>query len=66
VTDHVALLEDHSKLFLYLTVFETDSKRKLAMHSRRVDMLSPLLSTLSLTAYDAQHKQVSIYMISDE
>ena len=58
VTDHVQLLEDHSKLYLYLQAFETDPKRKLAMQSRRIDMLQPLLSILSKSAYDTQHKQV--------
>ena len=63
VTDHVQLLEDHSKLYLYLQTFETDDKRKLAMQSRRVDMLKPLLTTLSKTAYDVQHKQVRTHTV---
>lgn len=62
VTDHIALVEDLSKLYLYIHVFETDIKRKIAMQTRRVDMLQPFLDIISRTAYDVQHKQISYEM----
>ena len=64
VTDHIMLLELHSSLYGLLIPFETDIKRKLAMHQRRVDMLSPLLKVLNMSAYDLQHKQIS-YQIGE-
>ena len=59
VTDHVNLLQEHSKMYHYLALFETDHKRKLAMESRRVDMLSSLLKTLNKAAFEALHKQLA-------
>jgi KIF-1 binding protein C terminal len=59
VTDHINLLQDHSKLYHYLAVFEEDSKRKIAMESRRVQLLLPLLTSLNRSAFDNLHKQVS-------
>ena len=46
-SDHVAIVQDHSRLFKYLTVFESDLSRKCRMHKRRIDMLSSLLSELN-------------------
>lgn len=59
VTAHVALLQDHSKLYLYLSGFEEDPKRRQAMHARRVDMLRPLLQALSRSAFEGEHKRLS-------
>jgi hypothetical protein len=59
VTDHVDLLQSHSRLYHYLALFEPDHKRKLAMEGRRVDMLQPLLGLLNKAAYEALHKQLS-------
>ena len=59
VTDHTNLLHDNSRLYHYLSIFEPDVKRKLAMESRRVDMLQPLIGKLSKTAFEALHKQLS-------
>jgi hypothetical protein len=59
VTDHVTLLCEHSKLYHYLAAFETETKRKLAMEQRRLTMLSPLLLSLSRSAYEALHKQIA-------
>ena len=59
VTDHVNLLQANSKLFHYLATFEPDTKRKLAMESRRIDMLSPLLKSLNKAAFEGLHKQLS-------
>lgn len=62
VTDHVALLQEHSKLYHYLAAFEPVAKRKLAMEQRRLSMLTPLLKTLSKSAYEALHKQIAYEM----
>ena len=59
VTDHINLLQDHSKLYHYLAVFEEDAKRKIAMENRRIQFLQPLLTSLNRTAFDNLHKQVS-------
>jgi hypothetical protein len=58
VTDHSNLVQDHSKLFHYLNAFEIDFKRKIAMESRRVELLSPLVRSLNRLSYEALHKQV--------
>jgi KIF-1 binding protein C terminal len=58
VTDHVALLQDQSRLYHFLSQFETDAKRKLAMETRRVELLLPLLSQLNKSAFEVLHKQV--------
>jgi len=59
VSDHVSLLQDQSKLYHYLALYETDLKRKLAMESRRVEFLSPLLLSLSRSAFEALHKSIA-------
>ena len=59
VSDHVSLLQDQSKLYHYLALYETDLKRKVAMESRRVEFLSPLLLSLSRSAFEALHKSIS-------
>jgi hypothetical protein len=59
VTDHVTLTQEHSKLYHYLSVFEGDAKRKLAMEQRRFDMLAPLLKALSKSSFEVLHKQVN-------
>ena len=58
VSEHVALLYNQSRLYHYLAVFEPDLKRRLAMETKRTDILLPLLSALSRTAYEGLHKQV--------
>jgi hypothetical protein len=58
VTDHATLLQEHSKLYHYLTTFETETKRKLAMESRRIELLSPLLLNMSKASFEVLHKQV--------
>ena len=58
MTDHVTLTQEHSKLYNYLSVFEGDAKRKLAMQQRRFDLLAPLLKALSKSSYELLHKQV--------
>jgi hypothetical protein len=64
VTDHVTLTQEHSKLYHYLSVFEGDTKRKLAMEQRRFDMLAPLLKALSKSSFEVLHKQVRASPVS--
>ena len=52
------MLYSQSRLYHYLAVFEPDLKRRLAMETKRTDILLPLLSALSRTAYEGLHKQV--------
>lgn len=59
MTDHSLLLQEHSKLYHYLQIFETETKRKLAMENKRFEILSPLLKILNISSYDALHKQIS-------
>lgn len=59
VTDHVTLLQEHSRLYHYLAMFERDEKRKLAMEQRRIDMLKDVIDTISRSSFEALHKQVS-------
>ena len=63
VTDHVFLLQEQSKLYHYLAGFESDSKRKIAMEARRIEILLPLLNTLNRTAFEALHKQVCTLLL---
>lgn len=59
MTDHSNLLEEHSRLFHHLSIFEADLKRRIAMQNKRLDLLKPVVLTLNRNAYDALHKQVS-------
>jgi len=59
VSDHAALLQMQSKLYHFLASFEPDSKRKLAMENKRVELMAPLLRTLNRVAFEGLHKQVS-------
>lgn len=58
VTDHMTLLQSQSKLYHYLSAFEKDMKRLIAMQSRRIELLQPVISMISKTAFEALHKQV--------
>lgn len=59
VTDHVRILQEQSKLYHYLSIYESELKRKLAMQGRRIELLKPLLLTLSRSAFDHIHKEVA-------
>ena len=62
VTDHCNLLEEHSRLFHHLSVFEKDLKRRVAMQNKRLDLLQPILQTLNRNAFEGLHKQASYEM----
>lgn len=59
VSDHCNLLEEHSRLYHHLSVFERELKRKMAMLNKRLELLRPVVLTLNRNAFDALHKQVS-------
>lgn len=59
VTDHVALQQEHARLFHLLATFEVDYKRVIAMENRRYDMLLPYLDLLSKSSFETLHKQLS-------
>ena len=46
-------------MYHYLAGFEEDSKRKLAMETRRVELLLPLIKALNVISYEVLHKQMS-------
>ena len=50
-TDHVEIVQDHSRLFKLLANFEPDFDRQCKMHKRRVDMLQALAKELSPQHY---------------
>ena len=59
VSDHTSLLQDQAKFYHYLSIFETDLKRKTAMETRRIEILQPLIFSLSRSAFEVLHKQLS-------
>ncbi len=59
VTAHVDLQLHVSKLYYYLSAFETDSKRALAMHLRRVQPIEHLIDELSNNAYSNSVAEVA-------
>ena len=59
VSDHVHLLQEQSRLYQYLSYYEVETKRKLAMHNRRIESLRPLLDSLSRASFEGLHKTLS-------
>mmetsp|Transcript_50467 Transcript_50467/g.64671 ORF Transcript_50467/g.64671 Transcript_50467/m.64671 type:complete len:563 (+) Transcript_50467:706-2394(+) len=59
VTDHIALCRDVSALYKWLSCFEEDEKRKIAMLGRRAASLTPLIDELGVSAYAGELKQIS-------
>ena len=55
-------MQEHSKLYHYLAGFESDAKRKLAMETRRVDMLLPLVKSLNKVSFEVLHKQARTFV----
>lgn len=49
--NHVQLIQDHSKLYKYLILYETDLARQSKMHKRRIDMLEVILPQLNPQYY---------------
>ncbi len=58
VTEAVELAQDNSRLYKYLAAFEPDTKRRLAMHARRVALLSPLVDALNPHIFISQQKEL--------
>jgi len=50
-SDHVEIIQDHSKLFKLLANFDPDFERQCKMHKRRADMLEGILKELSTQFY---------------
>jgi hypothetical protein len=59
VTDNIALCRDISAMYKWLSCFEPDEKRKIAMLGRRAAVLSPILDELGVSAYAGELKQIS-------
>ena len=71
VSDHTALLQMQSKLYHFVAAFEPDTKRKLAMENKRIELLAPLLKALNRVAFEGLHKSISyelgeVYMTLQE
>ena len=63
-SDHVELVQDHSKAFKLLAFFEPDFERQCKMHKRRADMLLAVLNELSSQFYLMLCRQL-IYEIAE-
>ena len=50
-SDHVELVQDHSRLYEATAFFEPDLERQCRMHKRRADMLSNILKQLNRQFY---------------
>ena len=57
-TEHVAAVQERSRLYLLLATFEPDPDRACKMHKRRIDMLEPLATSLNPQYYLAICKQL--------
>jgi hypothetical protein len=53
------LLQCYSKLYHYLSIYESDNKRLLAMKTRRIDLLETIIYTIKKSAFEALHKELS-------
>mmetsp|Transcript_13750 Transcript_13750/g.26644 ORF Transcript_13750/g.26644 Transcript_13750/m.26644 type:complete len:682 (+) Transcript_13750:99-2144(+) len=59
VTIHLQILRSQSDLYNYLSVFEPDHKRFIAMHTRREKLLAGLLDELNPEVYLKEHQEIS-------
>jgi len=50
-SDYVELIQDHSRAFKNLSVFEANSERRSKMHKRRADMLEEVTAELNPQFY---------------
>jgi len=59
VSDHVKILRSQSLLYKHLASYETDFRRRAAMHLRREKLLARLLDDLHPTLYNVEHQEIS-------
>ncbi len=59
VSDHVNILQEQSKIYHYLAVFDEEPKRRMGMENKRIEILSPLLSKLNPVAFEGLHKELA-------
>jgi len=50
-SDHIEIIQDHSRLYKIIAFFEPDLERQCKMHKRRVDMLATVLKQLNSQYY---------------
>ncbi|XP_033736079.1 KIF-binding protein-like [Pecten maximus] len=50
-TDHIEIIQDHSRVFKALAFFEMDLERQCKMHKRRIDMLAAIVGELNPQHY---------------
>merc|ERR1712228_495808 len=51
VTDHIKISQTVSNIYKYLAYFEQDKSTKCKLHKRRINLLKPIESELSMGAY---------------
>lgn len=57
-SEHVMIVQDHSKAYKLLAHFEASKELKCRMHKRRVDMLTVLQNELNPQYYLGEHRQI--------
>lgn len=59
VSDHIPIQQDISLLYKLLAVFDLDLSRQCKMHKRRIDLLTPIYSQLSVASYQEFYQQLT-------
>jgi hypothetical protein len=59
VTQHVRILQKQSLLYKRLIMFENNPKRQIAMHLRRIQLLTPILGELNPQAFKSILQEVN-------
>lgn len=59
VSDHIPIQQDISLAYKLLAVFDPDLSRQCKMHKRRIDLLAPIASKLSVAAYQEFYQQIT-------
>mmetsp|Transcript_31830 Transcript_31830/g.79421 ORF Transcript_31830/g.79421 Transcript_31830/m.79421 type:complete len:689 (-) Transcript_31830:408-2474(-) len=59
VSDHIVAADFEAKLWGAVLLYETDAKRVLAMHKKRIALLQPLLDAINPKAYHAIGRQLA-------
>jgi hypothetical protein len=60
VSEHVGIATGISKIYKYLAFYETDGKRRAAMHLRRCAALVPILAELNPSVFLRFHRELSL------
>jgi KIF-binding protein len=58
VTDHIAVMQDMSGLYMCLAQYEEDFPRRCKMQKRRINLLEPIINELNVAYYKIPHRQL--------